>query len=101
MTPPSTFVSLPAYVARFEGLYDPNMVDTVRYLYQGATLCVVYGILNNLNGKIYVGSTSDTVSRFYEHLVSGVSSNKHLPPLLRSEARERQPSSFMGLNDLV
>lgn len=78
MTPSDSFISLPAYIARYEGLYDPNVVDTVRYYYRGATLGVVYGIVNNINGKVYVGSTFHAVKRFYEHLVSGFNSNKHL-----------------------
>lgn len=75
---PQDFASIPPHVARYESLFDPNVIDTVRYMYRGATLGVVYGILNNLNNKIYVGSTSDPVDRFYCHLISGINSNLYL-----------------------
>jgi len=58
---PQDFASIPPHVARYESLFDPNVIDTVRYMYRGATLGVVYGILNNLNNKIYVGSTTGSL----------------------------------------
>lgn len=76
-TLPYGFVELPVYIQRFDDLTRDN-IDMLRYTYKGIAFGLVYGIYNKLSGKIYVGSTTNSVIRFYEHLISGVNSNAAL-----------------------
>lgn len=48
----------------------------------------MYGIYNKINHKIYIGSTTKPVVRFYEHLVSGDNSNLHLQNSIKKEGLE-------------
>ena len=43
--------------------------------------CGIYKIVNNINGKIYVGSSRDIIKRWWDHrhyLITGTHNNKHL-----------------------
>jgi len=73
---PNGYVPLPVSVERFDHLYNRHVLDAMRFKYRGKG--VVYAIVNNLNGKLYVGSTSQSDIRWYNHLVSGRDSNRAL-----------------------
>lgn len=73
-----SYVALPDFVKLFDDLHNREVVDAARYMYKGVAFGVVYGIINKVNHKLYVGSTSDTATRFYEHLISGQNSNAAL-----------------------
>jgi len=75
---PSEFITLPAYISRFENLTNSEVIDSIRYGYKSASFGIVYGVYNNLTKRIYIGSTKDPVTRVYEHLVSHGNSNIHL-----------------------
>jgi hypothetical protein len=81
------FVDLPVYIQRFDDLTREN-IDVLRYTYKGAAFGLVYGIYNKINQKIYVGSTTDPVTRFYEHLTSGINSNTGLQRAIKKYGLE-------------
>ena len=81
-TLPAGFVELPVYLQRYDELNREN-IDVLRYVYKGAAFGLVYGIYNKLTHKIYIGSTTDPVVRFYEHLISGKNSNSALQSAIR------------------
>lgn len=75
---PADFIALPEYINRFDCLYDPQVLDAARFMYQSASFGIVYGIMHNITHKIYIGSTGDPSKRLHAHLKGGTSSNKHM-----------------------
>ena len=75
---PAELSLLPAYINRFEDLTNMEIIDSIRYTYKSAVFGIIYGVYNNLTKRIYIGSTRDSVTRVYEHLVSHGNSNRHL-----------------------
>jgi hypothetical protein len=65
---PSDFVQLPNGIRRFDRLFDSEALDIARYAYRGSLVGIIYAIVNHLNNKLYIGSTSDPFTRFYDHL---------------------------------
>jgi group I intron endonuclease len=67
---------LPPYIAYYMHLDKPSIVDKLRYRFKGKS--IVYGIRCRLTGKIYIGSTMLSATRFYNHLIAGQHSNEAL-----------------------
>jgi group I intron endonuclease len=54
-------------IASYTNLHLPEIVNEIRYKYKGKG--IVYGIQNNINKKLYIGSSADGFKRIYGHLV--------------------------------
>jgi hypothetical protein len=64
---------VPAHTAYYRNLDQPRIVNQLRFRFRDKV--VIYGFICRVNQMLYVGSTEDTVSRFYMHLVFGQASN--------------------------
>ena len=65
------------YLEKFSNLDDSQTIKTIKNKFKGKAL--IYGIQNNLNNKIYIGSTTNAYLRFHSHfIVAGRTSNIHL-----------------------
>jgi len=70
------FIEIPNSVKIYNHLDKLEIINFIRDFYNKKG--IVYGIVNNINNKIYIGSTANSKSRFYNHLVIPKRSNKHL-----------------------
>lgn len=73
------FIPIPPSVAIYNNLDGPKgreIINLIRSIYNKKG--IVYGIVNNLNNKVYIGSTIDSKNRFYTHFIRPLRSNKHL-----------------------
>jgi group I intron endonuclease len=67
---------IPLSVQTYSNLDKLDNINIIRNSYNKKG--IIYGIVTNLNNKIYVGSTTDTNNRFYTHFIKPKRSNKHL-----------------------
>ena len=65
---PLKFIKIPAAEISYKNLDDYNNVNIIRKLHPGKG--IIYGIVNNLNNKIYIGSTTNWDMRIGCHLTS-------------------------------
>jgi group I intron endonuclease len=71
------FISIPSSIKSFSNLDKIDTISQIRNSFKSNS--VVYGIANNLNSKIYIGSTTNSDKRFFYHFIKGGrSSNKYL-----------------------
>jgi group I intron endonuclease len=67
---------MPAYIAYYQHLNDPRVVRALCYRFKGKS--IIYGIRCKVTNMVYIGSTLVGHDRFYQHLISGKSSNTAL-----------------------
>ena len=72
----STFLSVQYYDVYFLNLHKRWVVNLLRFTYQGKS--IVYAIRCRPTGQMYIGSTSASKYRFYNHFISGEESNANL-----------------------
>ena len=75
------FMPIPLSVQTYSNLDKLENINIIRNYYNKKG--IIYGIVNNLNNKIYVGSTTDTNNRFYTHFIKPKRSNKHLQSAIK------------------
>src|SRR3977135_3542187 len=75
------FIPIPLSVKSYDNLDNLEMINVIRNSYNQKG--IVYGIINNLNNKTYIGSTTDFKNRIYNHLIRPKRSNKHLQSAIK------------------
>lgn len=70
------FQGINPYLAYYMNLDKPGVITRLQYRYRQSS--IVYAIRNQLNNKVYVGSTNSAGLRFHNHLISGTPSNPNL-----------------------
>jgi hypothetical protein len=76
------FIDIPSSINSYSNLDNIETIIQIRKSFKNKA--VIYGIANNLNNKIYIGSTTNSDKRFFYHLIKGGrSSNKHLQSAIK------------------
>ena len=64
---------MPTHIAYYQSLDIPRVVRALCYRFKGQP--IIYGIRCIATGMVYVGCTFVPQDRFYQHLITGSSSN--------------------------
>ena len=75
------FISIPPHIAYYMHLDKPHVIKRICYRFNNQP--IIYGIRCVVTGMLYVGCTFVPQERFYQHLVSGMSSNMALQQAIK------------------
>lgn len=60
-------IPVPIHLAYYRNLQIKSVINSICFRFKDQA--IIYGIRCRLNGKIYIGSTNDVISRVKQHLI--------------------------------